>query len=265
MAFHLVVEPGGFCKFNIQPTNSLHSHKTWEICLVTAGQGEYFEGGQVFTLRAGCLFSSPPEIPHEIRSLETRDLELFFVSFYVQRVTGPNETDSDRVVGSFVEGRKVWIEDAQHLLSYGELIAQASPAFLRDELARLFCLQAMETLSSQTPRDFLVDGGEVRRALLYIRSNCLRKLSVDEIADHVHLTTKTLQRRFVTQVGSSVGATIRRQRMEIAMHQLLMGFSVQEVAESCGVGDPSQFSAMFLKEMGVRPKSFQQRYLRQGS
>jgi AraC-like DNA-binding protein len=40
----------------------------------------------------------------------------------------------------------------------------------------------------------------------------------------------------------------------------LMGYAVAEVAESFGILDSSQFSNMFLSEMGMRPKEFQKTY-----
>lgn len=259
----LTVEPGGLCVFDREPTNSQHSHRYWEICIVLSGTGEYLEGGQIYQLQTGSLFASPPDVVHEIRSPRTRDLSLFFVSFTVLGSPGGVGDEDDAIIGAFLRGHRVAIGDVTALDPYVQLIRNASTEGIANRLARLFALDAMDRLrigpksdagqTSVTP--------EVRRALAYIDSQCDRPLTIGDVADHVSLSSRTIHRRFHAQVGHSVAKEIRRRKMRRAAHLLLMGYSVQEVAISVGIEDPSQFSAAFMAEIGTRPKRFQQTYL----
>lgn len=261
--FVLTVEPGGNCVFDLEPTNSQHRHPYWEICLVLKGTGEYIETGTSHPLRPNMLFVSPPNVWHEIRSLETRDLELFFVSLSIRSSPGSFGSEVDSSIAAFLNGYHTLREDVSDLLPFVSLINQTANVSIRDGLANLFTMEAMSrlTLTPQTKTGTAIPSLEVQRALRYIDSACTRPLSVREVADHVNLAPRTLLRRFLQQVGHGVAKEIRQKKMRRAAHQLLMGYSVQEVARSVGIEDPSQFSAAFVAEIGLRPKYFQQTYL----
>jgi AraC-like DNA-binding protein len=261
--FVLNVEPGGKCVFDLEPTNSQHRHPYWEICLVLKGTGEYIESGTSYPLRPFLLFVSPPDVWHEIRSLETRDLELFFVSLSIRSAPGSFGSEVDSSIEAFLDGYHTLREDISDLLPYVDLINQASAVSTRDALAKLFVIEAMTrlTVKPQTKTGTPMPSLEVQRALRFIDSACTRPISVTEVAEHVNLAPRTLLRRFLQQVGHGVAKEIRQKKMRRAAHHLLMGYSVQEVARSVGIEDPSQFSAAFLAEIGQRPKHFQQTYL----
>ena len=258
----LTVEPGGICIFDREPTNSQHSHRYWEICIVLNGQGEYLEGGQIFELRPGSLFASPPHVVHEIRSPVTRDLELFFVSFTVLASPGGVGDEEESIIGAFLDRHHVAIADVTALQPYVDLILGATTSAVANRLVRLFTLDAMDRLRiGPKLSGNQVVTSEVQRALSYIHARSDRSLTVSDVADHVSLSPKSIHRRFMNQVGHSVAKEIRRQKMRTAAHLLLMGYSVHEVAQRVGIEDDSQFSAAFLSELGSRPKRFQQTYL----
>ncbi|MBS1703807.1 MAG: helix-turn-helix transcriptional regulator [Armatimonadetes bacterium] len=259
----LTVEPGGICIFDREPTNSQHSHPYWEICLVLRGTGEYIESGATYPVGPGVLFASPPNVVHEIRSPKTRDLELFFVSFTTKGSPGGMGDEDDLVVEAFLRGHEVLLPDMASLRPFVDLILGTASQGMQNKLARLFALEAMDRLRTgpKSTTERVAVSPEIRRALEFIDSQCDRSLTIGEVADHVSLSARSIHRRFVTQLGHSVAKEIRRRKMRRAAHLLLMGYSVQEVAHTVGIEDPSQFSAAFLAEIGSRPKKFQQTYL----
>ena len=259
----LTVEPGGVCVFDREPSNSMHSHRYWEICVVRRGTGEYIERGVIYPLQAGSLFASPPDVLHEIRSPITRDLELFFVSFTIRSSPTSVSSESDAIVEAFLENHHIALTDMHSMLPFGELISNAVTPNIANDLARIFTLEAMNRLgmSSAVSKSENLSSHDVERAMRFLSSQCNRPLTVQEVADHVAMSPRTLHRKFVTHFGHGVAKEIRQQKMRRAAHHLLMGYSVTEVAQSVGIVDASQFSAAFLAEIGSRPKAFQQTYL----
>ena len=259
----LTAEPGGICVFDREPTNSQHSHRYWEICLVLSGLGEYIESGEVYALRAGALFASPPDVVHEIRSPVTRDLELFFVSFTVLGSPGGMDDDDDAIIDAFMRDREVLIQDTKTLHPYVDLINGATNTTIANQLARLFAIEAMDRLrlANKSNQSQIAVTPDVRRALELIRARCESPMTVGDVATMLSLSPRTIHRKFLNQVGHSVAKEIRQRKMRRAAHLLLMGYSVQEVANRVGIDDSSQFSAAFLAEIGSRPKRFQQTYL----
>jgi AraC-like DNA-binding protein len=111
-------------------------------------------------------------------------------------------------------------------------------------------------LDQAEPREAASGAGPdaVQRALRFIERNCLRTLSLDEVADAVskspaHLTT--LVRR---ATGQSVGAWIIAGRMAEARRRLARSAeSVQLVAERVGYADTTHFIRLFKRAHGASP------------
>ncbi|MEI7575855.1 MAG: AraC family transcriptional regulator [Armatimonadota bacterium] len=261
--FSLSIEIGGIVNFDIEPTNSSHQHPYWEICLVRSGTGEYVDGGEVFPLSTGSLFASAADHPHEIRSFQTRDLSLFFVSFTQRNSATSTPSDEDRLLGAFFSGHQTLRQDCNDLLALAEITYQASSSTVRQALAKAFTLAAMSRLTffgSEMPTS--EPSLDVARAVRFIEANCTQRVTVDDVAHHLGTASRTLQRRFCNEIGHGVAKEIRIRKMRRAAHLLLMGYPLQEVGESVGVPDPGQFSTAFLVEFGKRPKQFQIENLR---
>lgn len=268
MTYLMQIEPGGFCEFSVQPTNSMHHHPHWEICFVTRGKGEYLEGGEVYRLERGSVFSSPPHLPHEIRSLETRDLEVYFVSFSLKPAPAKYGAETDLVIDRFLGSRSVVGVGSEAIWSMVELFRSGVHEVVFQFVVQSFAFQAMNDLTrdvnseSDTTRSNLIHPSLfVKRALGFIREHAQQLIQVEDVAAFVGTSSKTLQRHFQAQLGRSVGKEIRSVKYRNCAHQLLMGYSVQQVAEYSGVHDPSQFSNAFKREIGESPKQFQQKYL----
>jgi len=64
---------------------------------------------------------------------------------------------------------------------------------------------------------------------------------------------RTLERLFREETGMSLGAWLRRLRLQLALEQLAAGASVTEAARAGGYNGPSAFVAMFRRELGTTP------------
>jgi AraC-like DNA-binding protein len=101
----------------------------------------------------------------------------------------------------------------------------------------------------------------VKRARGFNRGHAHQMMQVEDVAAFVGTSSKTLQRHFHSQLGRSVAKKIRSAKYRNCTHQLLMGYSVNQVPEYSGIHDPSQFSNAFKREIGESPKQFQQKHL----
>lgn len=99
------------------------------------------------------------------------------------------------------------------------------------------------------------------KAVLYIRSHLEEALSLEIIAEHVHVNPSHLSRTFKKECGRSMTEYINKVRIEKAQELLLSNTLAYEVAEKVGFHDPAYFSATFKKYTGVSPKEFKQMHL----
>ncbi|MBS1826637.1 MAG: helix-turn-helix domain-containing protein [Acidobacteria bacterium] len=67
---------------------------------------------------------------------------------------------------------------------------------------------------------------------------------------------RTLERIFHQDTGMSLGAWLRRLRLQLALESLAAGATVTEAARASGYNGPSAFVAMFRREMGTTPARY---------
>ncbi|MBL8227831.1 MAG: helix-turn-helix transcriptional regulator [Bryobacterales bacterium] len=65
-------------------------------------------------------------------------------------------------------------------------------------------------------------------------------------------SVRTMERLFREETGMSLGAWLRRMRLQLALEHLAAGATVSEAAKKSGY-NPSSFVSMFRRELGVTP------------
>ena len=97
----------------------------------------------------------------------------------------------------------------------------------------------------------------VYKSMEYIRRNCLSRMTLEEIANEVHLSKSYLSSIFKHETGSSITEFINRSRVEHSKKLLsTTDLSLVDIANECCFGDQSYFSRVFKKYEGVSPKQY---------
>lgn len=261
----LLVETGGYCRFDLQPTNSRHKHTYFEACLVLSGTGAYWHGGREFALEAGDAFLAQPDVLHEISSYDTRDLELYFLILQASDLGGVAHSVEDRTLRRFLAHPRLHASGLSRLKPYLPLLESALPGVGEAASAaalRYFTLSLLEALTEplntvHTPQ---THPEALARALRFMDANLHRNVDVEEIAACSGVSSRTLRRKFLAHVGCGIAEEFNHRRMRRAAHLLLMGFSVAESAEQVGISEAPQFTRAFQRAFQLSPKRFQSTY-----
>lgn len=100
----------------------------------------------------------------------------------------------------------------------------------------------------------------VFKAMEYIRQNYDRKLSLDDIAQHVYLSRSYLSSLFREESGQTLFSYINQVRVEKSKLFLMdPSVSLAEAAALCGFEDQSYFTKVFRKITGLSPKQYRDR------
>jgi AraC-like DNA-binding protein len=267
--YSLALETGALCQFNDPVTNGRHQHNYQEVCLVLAGQGEFIHGDRRFALSAGDVFLAEPGVDHEIASRQSRDLELVFYSFEITtgRVKAGTRSE-ETLLGAFLGARRLWAPGGSLLARYAAwLPSTKTEAATGLGAARHHECLLLELLSvlvePNTTRSARADNptpDALQRAIDYINGHLQDPLTPEQLAVATGLSSRQLRRLFRTHLGGTIVAEINRRKMNAAAHQLLMRFSVTEVAFRFGMEHPSHFTRTFKQVIGVSPRGFQRRY-----
>jgi transcriptional regulator GlxA family with amidase domain len=103
--------------------------------------------------------------------------------------------------------------------------------------------------------------GEVGRAADFIRANLGERLRLKDVAAHVGLSERHLQRLFHKLVGMSIQRFVIHSRVHAAAHALTQGDSTMAgIALSLGFSDQSAFTNTFKKLTGMPPREYRKRY-----
>jgi len=142
-----------------------------------------------------------------------------------------------------------------------EMDAYARSAFPQ---ASEFALNALERallwLGAANPEPTARIHESVQEAVLFISRHLDRSLSVQEVADAVHLSPSRIAHLFKHQMGVSPARFIEQRRMERAQ-ALLESSSLPIHAVSAAAGFSSQFyfAARFRTHMGMSPSAWRRR------
>lgn len=101
----------------------------------------------------------------------------------------------------------------------------------------------------------------LERATRFMGYNLYRPLLSDEIAQHVHVSRKTLERLFQVRCGMGPMQYLTHLRLELAC-EMLRGYrrSIFEIAHACGYSSVQYFSRAFSKEFNMSPSAYRNRH-----
>ena len=127
--------------------------------------------------------------------------------------------------------------------------------------ARLMCVLLDRLVALPASPLRLPDGRDekIRRVMRALRANPADERPIRSWAKVVHLSERTLARRFVADVGMTFAAWRQQLRLVTALERLAAGDAVTTVAMDLGYRTPSSFTTMFKKALGVPPSVYYQR------
>ncbi len=93
----------------------------------------------------------------------------------------------------------------------------------------------------------------IKRAMVYIRQNLSKVITLDEISNHVGISKYYLTREFKKITGQSAFEYINILRCKEAKRMISEGQTVSSAARSCGFENLSYFSRTYKKYIGLSP------------
>ncbi len=100
-------------------------------------------------------------------------------------------------------------------------------------------------------------GSELEPLLVWLDENCAEELTLAAIAGYAGMSTRTLNRRFREQTGTTPLQWLLRARVRRAQYLLeATGDSVDRIAGAVGFGSPTAFRERFKRVAGTSPQAY---------
>ncbi|MFF7328548.1 helix-turn-helix domain-containing protein [Streptomyces sp. NPDC008150] len=104
-------------------------------------------------------------------------------------------------------------------------------------------------------------GAALEPLLRWLEENAERELTLEDIATHAGLSTRTLNRRFREQTGTTPLQWLHRARVRHAQYLLeTTPYPVERIAAQTGFGSPTAFRDRFRRVVGTSPQAYRRAF-----
>lgn len=105
-----------------------------------------------------------------------------------------------------------------------------------------------------------VEDSVLRRAVAYLREAAHEPITVDDVAEHVGVGRRVLERRFREHLNQSVLEELHAQKLRLVRTMLVeTQLSVTRIAHACGFGSPLHLRRVFRKRHDCTPADYRER------
>ena len=246
-----------------------HHHPELELTLITKGKGMRFVGDSIAPFLDFDLVFVGKNVPHHWVSIETeqhqkqqaivfqfkedlfskfKECESFFMFFELAKRGIQFESPSEDVIKSITEFQ--YLSAIQQLAALLELM----------EALMLHKNKQLLTSESYTlPYDRKISEEKFSKVNHYILEHLNQRLTLNQMADVVHMVPQSFCRWFKKHSGYSFIAFVNKSRIEYACQLLTTSdLQIQDIAFGSGFESLSQFNRTFKTLKGCSPREFRQ-------
>lgn len=249
-----------------------HWHPEIEITYVRKGTMCYKVNNLVYHLKegdivfnnSGALHSGTMENQEDCTyipvTFDPRLIYGFFQSTINSKYVDPVIQDS-MLPAICIDQSESWHKPFREYLLRIIALDEKKPDFY--ELDITICLQSMWrlllehiTYEPQASRENSLEYDRIKKILSYIEDNYQNKITLNDIAGHIHLCESECTRLFKRHMNTTLFAFLQEYRIERSLEFLQAGEPVSTVALNTGFSDPNYYSKVFAKIKGCSPREY---------
>ena len=249
-----------------------HWHPEIEITYVRKGTMCYKVNNLVYHLKegdivfnnSGALHSGTMENQEDCAyipvTFDPRLIYGFFQSTINSKYVDPVIQDS-MLPAICIDQSESWHRPFREYLLRIIALDEKKPDFY--ELDITICLQSMWrlllehiTYEPQASRENSLEYDRIKKILSYIEDNYQNKITLNDIAGHIHLCESECTRLFKRHMNTTLFAFLQEYRIERSLEFLQADQPVSAVADKAGFSDPNYYSKVFAKIKGCSPREY---------
>jgi len=251
-----------------------HAHEEYELHLIVATRGKAFVGDHIADFKAGDLFMTGPDLPHNwitdqvwSEPVEIRDMLIQFSHESVEKLAEGFPEFSQVLHMLTLAQSGIYFEGFNSTFARGHMEsirdnkgAERILAFVRF-LVRLNEHAEKKTLS--VTKLIQPEGGskQARIALVvdHISKNYFERFSVAQAAEMANMSEITFSRNFNAATGHSFVDFLNRIRIAQACGMLYVSDDqITSIAQEAGFKNLANFNRQFLKVRGMTPSQYRE-------
>lgn len=253
--------------------NPWHYHPECEITYINKGRGVLFIGDRVLNYKEDTLIFIGPNLPHEWRSDNKEEPDLFSLSTAVHfNISFPGnefyKIPEANLINQLMElscrGIKVQNKNSKRKVKKKLLLLLTTEGIERINilfsiLNHIAVCPQKEFLSSQSFVTSIGEGQHQRmnQVYKYVMANFKEQISVKHLAEKVNMTDTSFCRFFKKRTNKPFIQYLNEIRVGYACKLLLEeNYSISQIAYECGFGNLSNFNKQFKKIKKMTPSEY---------
>lgn len=250
----------------------MHWHSEFELGYILQGKGEFICQDKRFLAEKGDILLLPPNMLHAAYPCEESSL-IYHALVFHPYLLGANSNDrcTTECIRPVINGNiEIHIPIGPDFKDYPRLKSSVEEIFscafqnnpspdllLKSELLRLFWLLLKDSTFIRRKSQGLSHSEMIRPALFYMMENFRENITVEELADLVHLSKSYFMGCFKKAVGVGAMEHLAQLRINAACEALsATDTPVADIAFACGYSNLSNFNRQFKKLAGCSPREY---------
>ncbi|WP_135555243.1 helix-turn-helix transcriptional regulator [Paenibacillus cymbidii] len=270
LLFDLLLD-GSFYPHRVVSGPSQHNHVAYELHFFVGGSGTMFADGREIAIRSPSVHLIGPHVYHAFTAENADPLTRFYLQFAFAETNSRDDcslppSEALQIKEALERIGYLLFDDPEPLLLLTEQIkAQfASPLLgyytqIRSLFMQLIVLIARTirpAAESYALSAKIQDDLRTRVIEMYL-DEYRRNLTLEELADRLHMSAKQTNRVMRKYYGVSFKQKLLDLRIEAAKQILLTGdMSIRQIAEEVGYASERHFGALFARRTGITPTQF---------
>lgn len=254
-----------------------HFHNSYEIGFFTKADIKIFVKDHTYHLEDGDLLLINSNDFHRITYSQTNEYMRYVINFsrdFIQPSLALYGLEEDLLSIFNLENRQISTTFAQqkkiakHMSEMDAIYKQAqgkisklTSALLISQLILLLSTIKKLALSTVQPREINKIQNDIQTIIQYIDANFSNSLTLEEIANQVHLSKCHVSHIFKQQIGATIFDYLQYRRILQAQKLLLEKphYTVTRICYQCGFNNIQHFYRVFKKYTNTTPKVYTQR------
>lgn len=261
-----------------QQKKILHSHEFWELSYVIEGNGEHYIDNQPPTkIGVGEFLLISPGIKHCIASPSQekgKAIRVYnvlitqeYMEKHIERFTSLKEFEENPLkkllnqnspfILKLIDGSESIFNMISVIINEYKTCLQGRKEIIENEVNNLLIhiSRLYETHLNGTQEK--TNKTVLENLIKFINFNFSSKLSLELLAEYVHLSPEYLSRYFKKNTGENISVFIAKTRIKRAKYMLRNeDLPIREIAEYCGYSSISSFEKAFKKSTGITASQY---------
>ncbi|RIJ50409.1 AraC family transcriptional regulator [Maribellus luteus] len=246
-----------------------HRHDRYELTYIIRGKGTRIIGDTIKEYKSGDIVLMAPNIPHHWQSEWTGDKSVAAITvFFSEDFPSPDF----KLLSEFDNITELLKTSRFGIELKGELRKKIQRKLMKltnghtlNQIINI--INILSSIAKSKEYIILMDRGfsspkhgdldRITELVKYIQENITRKITIDDLANKVHMHTGSVNRFFKQATGFSLIEYINLMRIGMAC-ELLTGTEKKtaDIAFECGFNNLSHFNRTFKRVKNTTPKEF---------